>query len=226
MDSTKSPLVHLIPWDPESPSHIALMTAQRVACGWKSEKVESWREEQRTGDMNLQWIVPTTTPVLPSTSSSASASLTDTAPTFGAAPRTPTLTPFVPAGHIALTRTYETPGHMPPTPHLYFISNFFISPAQQSSGLGRAAMDLIETLATSPPLNARTLALSTAVDDGEGREEKLAAFGREAPRVSTQRWYERRGYVPFKRVREMWWETDGKGREWPTEAVFMRKDIK
>ncbi|TVY45472.1 hypothetical protein LOCC1_G004978, partial [Lachnellula occidentalis] len=151
---------------------------------------------------------------------------TDTAPTFGAKPRTPTNTPFIPAGHIALTTTYETPGHMDPIPALYFISNFYIASSLQSSGLGRAAMDLIETLAISEPLNARTLALSTVADDGEGRVEKFKALGREVPSVSNQRWYERRGYVPFKRVKEMWWETDSRGKKWPTEGVFMRKDIK
>lgn len=87
-------------------------------------------------------------------------------------------------------------------------------------------MDLIERLAVSEPLNARTLALSTAAVDGAGRAEKFRAFAREAPRVSTQAWYERRGYVVFMRVAEMWWETDARGREWPTEAVFMRKDIR
>ncbi|TVY13205.1 hypothetical protein LARI1_G009346, partial [Lachnellula arida] len=225
MDSTTSPLVHLIPWDPDSSSHIALMTAQRVACGWKSEKVESWREPQRTGEMNLQWIVPTNPTTTANLPPSASTPIKDTARTFGAKPRTPTTAPFIPAGHISLNTTYETPGHIEPIPHLYFISNFYITTSLQSHGLGRAAMDLIEQLAVSEPLNAETLALSTAADDGAGRAEKFAAFGRTLPTVSTQGWYERRGYVVFRRVAEMWWEVDGVGRRWPTEAVFMRKDI-
>jgi hypothetical protein len=129
-------------------------------------------------------------------------------------------------GHISLNTEYDIPGHVATPPGTYWISTFYITTSLQSSGLGRAAMNVIENLAISSPLNAKTLVLSTAADDGVGREEKFAAFGKEVPKISTQSWYARRGYVVFKRAEEMWWETDEVGREWPTAAVFMRKDIK
>lgn len=49
--------VELIAWDPESTQHVERMRLQRIACGWKQEKVESWRGLQRAGKITLQWVV-------------------------------------------------------------------------------------------------------------------------------------------------------------------------
>jgi hypothetical protein len=49
--------VTLIAWDPESPEHIERMVQQRIACGWKADYVEIWRDLQRKGKMALQWVV-------------------------------------------------------------------------------------------------------------------------------------------------------------------------
>lgn len=50
---------------------------------------------------------------------------------------------------------------------------------------GRAAMDAVEHMAISEPLNAKVLALSTATrKDGDMREEKWAALGVQPPVVS------------------------------------------
>jgi hypothetical protein len=45
-------------------------------------------------------------------------------------------------------------------------------------------MDALESMATSPPLSAKTIALATATDDYEGRTEKHEALGRKLPEVS------------------------------------------
>ncbi len=47
----------LIPWDPDSPEHIHRMVKQRIACGWKQDYVEGWRDQQREGKIGLHWIV-------------------------------------------------------------------------------------------------------------------------------------------------------------------------
>lgn len=49
--------VILIPWDPNSTKHFERMVAQRVACGWKQDYVEGWRQLQREGKIGLHWIV-------------------------------------------------------------------------------------------------------------------------------------------------------------------------
>jgi len=49
--------IYLIPWDPDSQEHVDRMKLQRVACGWKVEQVDSWRDTQRKGDIGLHWVV-------------------------------------------------------------------------------------------------------------------------------------------------------------------------
>ncbi len=59
--------VTLIPWDPDSPSHIERMIQQRIACGWKQNEVNLWRSFQKDGTMALQWVV--SPPICPTVSS-------------------------------------------------------------------------------------------------------------------------------------------------------------
>jgi hypothetical protein len=49
--------VDLIPWDADSAEHVERMVQQRIACGWKEDKVESWKLLQRQGKTTLQWVV-------------------------------------------------------------------------------------------------------------------------------------------------------------------------
>ena len=51
------PPVILIPWDPDSEEHVDRMVLQRIACGWKQDYVEGWRQQQREGKIGLHWIV-------------------------------------------------------------------------------------------------------------------------------------------------------------------------
>ncbi|KAL2068411.1 hypothetical protein VTL71DRAFT_16509 [Oculimacula yallundae] len=226
----------LVPWDPESPAHIYRMYEQRVACGWKEDHVERWRALQRSGMNNLFWVV--LDPSDPSTPSKISQHTTaypkqstllqDTAISLGGKERSPASSsaiPFVPVGHISLNREYEEEGYVDVEEGLLFIATFWISPPLQGTGLGRSAMSSIENLASQPPLNAHTLALSTVANEYEGKKERWAALKRAPPAISNQDWYARRGYSVFKEVEEMWSELDEKGKRWWFKAVFMRRSV-
>lgn len=79
---------------------------------------------------------------------------------------------------------YEKSGFAKNEEGLYWISNFYISRALQGSGLGRAAMDTIENLAISEPLNAKSLALNAINKDDPNRVEKYKALGLQIPPAS------------------------------------------
>lgn len=88
-------------------------------------------------------------------------------------------------------------------------------------------MDVVEHMAISEPLNAKTLALSAVDDvDTELRRAKFKALGRDPPKISNKDWYQRRGYAIFKRAPGLFTELDKTGKSWGYNAVFMRKDIK
>lgn len=55
--SSEKPKIVLIPWDWESEEQCERLRLHRVACGWKADKVPTWRECQREGTMNLHWAV-------------------------------------------------------------------------------------------------------------------------------------------------------------------------
>ena len=57
--------VYLIPWDPDSQEHVDRMKLQRIACGWKVDQVDAWRETQRNGQSGLHWVVSACTHQLP-----------------------------------------------------------------------------------------------------------------------------------------------------------------
>ncbi len=54
--SARSKVV-LVPWDPDSDQHVQRLYEQRVACGWKQDKVEVLRSSQREGRMAIHWVV-------------------------------------------------------------------------------------------------------------------------------------------------------------------------
>ncbi|KAE8442908.1 hypothetical protein EG329_002580 [Mollisiaceae sp. DMI_Dod_QoI] len=228
---TRSPpsKVVLIPWDPDSPEHVDRMVQQRIACGWKFDAIPKWQIGQREGRKNLQWVIidesdPNRQEHLAKHVAAYPKEITvlaDTALSLGAKPRQsdPGVT-FIPVGHISLDTEYDDPGFDDPTPGVYFIAAFYISGALQNFGLGRAAMDIVETTAISQPLCAKRLALSTQDKDDPNRPKLFAALGQSVPKVTNQDWYERRGYEVYRRVERMW---ESEGAWWA--AVFMRKDI-
>jgi hypothetical protein len=89
------------------------------------------------------------------------ASILDTATTLGGKPRIPSLQPFIPVGHISLDAESPNPDQADPSKGLYCISSFYISRAIQGGGIGRAAMDAIESGAANEPLCAKVLSLDT-----------------------------------------------------------------
>jgi hypothetical protein len=116
--------------------------------------------------------------------SNESEPIVDSATALGGKPTTPHLErKFIPVGHISLNKEYETAGYAEPTEGLYWIATFYISTALQFMGLGRAAMDAVESMATSEPLYVKTLALSTVANEYEGKDERWAALGRDPPKV-------------------------------------------
>jgi hypothetical protein len=212
MGLSKAQIV-LIPWDPDSPEHVERLYQQRIACGWNKQAVEGWRVLQRAGKIALQWVVSPLfelsrdkqlTPLIKVLSESdplittklsihtsawpaESMPISDTAASLGGKPRIPNLSrTFIPVGHISLDSENEDPNAADASRGIYRISSFYISTALQSSGLGRAAMDEIERLAVSEPLNAKTLTLGTVANEYEGKKEKWDAFreeGRVEPKV-------------------------------------------
>lgn len=86
-------------------------------------------------------------------------------------------------------------------------------------------MDAVEGTAIAEPLNAKVLALSSVSRENSDDKEKWVALGRAPPKITNQDWYERRGYVVYKRVKDLWWNPDKTGKMWPHSAVFMRKVI-
>lgn len=112
----------------------------------------------------------------------------DSATAFGGKARTPTSISFIPVGHISLDSQYEEPykvaDHDLPK-DIYWIATFYVSQALQQFGLGRAAMDSVEEMATKEPLNATMLGLSTARSVDEGNQARWAAMGRDPPKVSS-----------------------------------------
>jgi len=226
--------IELIPWDPDCPAHVERMIEQRIACGWRSDEVELWQQQQRDGKVNIQWVVladnhPNRSSDLEkhiNTYPSEKTDLNDTATSLGGKARSsrPEFK-FLPVGHISLDTEYPHSDYEPNTPGVYYIAKFYISRALQSSGLGRAAMDKVELSAISEPLNAKILALSTVFAKQKGRKEKLAALGRNLPDVEPEDWYSRRGYVVYKTIEKCWSEVDSTGHEWFWTAVYMRKDI-
>jgi hypothetical protein len=206
------PQIALLPWDPESLEHVERLYQQRIACGWNQDAVEGWRDLQRAGKIALHWVAcfpfsvtpyhvidsiqvfskndPSVTYKLAVHTRAWPAETTpisDSATSFGGKPRAPNPSrSFIPVGHISLDSEDEDPEAADATRGIYRISKFYVSTALQSAGLGRAAMDEIERLATSEPLNAKTLTLGTVASDYVGKKEKweaLKADGIEEPKV-------------------------------------------
>lgn len=135
---------------------------------------------------------------------------------------------FVPIGHISLDSknadAHKIQLDIPPE-GAFWIKTFFVSHSFQSQGIGRAAMDEVETMAVEEPLCARTLMLDTVHKDDQMREDFSAAFFGGVPKMSNQEWYDRRGYRLIETVQNYYGVADKQGKVWDVKTVFMRKDI-
>jgi hypothetical protein len=56
-DRGASQAITMIPWDPDCTEHVERLRLQRIACGWKADQVDNWRELQKSGKIGMHWIV-------------------------------------------------------------------------------------------------------------------------------------------------------------------------
>ncbi|KAF4425109.1 hypothetical protein F53441_14190 [Fusarium austroafricanum] len=198
----------LIPWDPNSPEHVNRIYEQRMQCGWDKHLVEGWKAKQVSGSKSIFWIDKTP--------------LVDTAQTLRAKPRTPTHIKIYPIGHISLDVSNEKLGDLVldlPKEGVYFIKTFYVSKALRSKGIGRAAMDIVESMAIQEPLCAKTLALDTAEKENQKRLYREST-GQDLG-TTNQEWYQRRGYRLIHTEPAFYLDDE----EPPIDAVFLRRDI-
>jgi Acetyltransferase (GNAT) family len=111
------------------------------------------------------------------------ASISDTAAALGGKTRLPSLQSFIPVGHISLDAESENVDQADASKGLYCITTFYISRAIQNGGLGRAAMDTIESEAINEPLCAKVLSLDTVANESTKRKEMWAELGQTPPSV-------------------------------------------
>ncbi|KAJ5294150.1 hypothetical protein N7508_008971 [Penicillium antarcticum] len=218
--------VNLFPWDPSSDLHVELLVTQRVECSWDQEKVETkWKGQQLRGEKCIYWIVlPSDDPQM----ASKDEKIQDTATTINAVARQPTKESFIPIGHISLDSKNVEAEHLDldlPSGNIFWIKTFYIRQHIQGQGIGRAAMDEVESMAVREPLNARILMLDTVQKDDQKREEFANATYGGIPKSTNEDWYSRRGYRLIKTVQNYYRVEDKNGKVWDTKTVFMRKDI-
>ncbi|KAL1961490.1 hypothetical protein VTN77DRAFT_1669 [Rasamsonia byssochlamydoides] len=147
-------------------------------------------------------------------------------------PSSSTATELVRAGHISLDSYCD-----PPDPELatsdktiMTIQTFFILPEYRGTGLGRQAMDLVESMATKEPfgspqcnfITVNTLSKRYLRDEWPEWRGIWKDLTREPPAFSNQEWYERRGYVQWKEE-PRYHERTRDGREVVLVASFLRK---
>ncbi|KAI0204653.1 hypothetical protein F4808DRAFT_414466 [Astrocystis sublimbata] len=229
--------VYLIPWDPDSQEHVDRMKLQRIACGWKVDEVEGWREPQRKGLVGIHWVVlhpdhPDTMRRLAkhcAAHPSEAGTLLDSSTMILGRPRAcdRSLPAFHPVGHISLDAISSKPELETSLENgVLSLMNFYISTALQSLGLGGAALDFCEKMARDD-FGAKAITLDTiANEECRADSPRRIALKRPTPAITNQDWYARRGYQLYARKQIAWYDIDDLGREWPVSSVYMRKDIR
>jgi GNAT superfamily N-acetyltransferase len=199
----------LEPMDLDNTTQFDELLRQRVICGWDFSRstIEAWRDAIAAHTISLFWVVP------------ASLSQLDT--------------PQRLAGHISMLRKTEPPNNTP----VLHICNLFILPEHRRGGLGRQAVQALESWAKfepygSPECKAITLnAISKRYieDDAEEWRGMYLRFcrtrGIEEPAKgsSNEDWYARMGYV--KETEQPMYPVDLDGREFKLIASWMRKEL-
>lgn len=154
--------------------------------------------------------------------------MTDTAETLRAQPRTPSGRTFNPIGHISLDEddpSVADLGLKLAREGAYWIKCLYVSTSIHGGGIGRQAMNKVETEATEPPLNAQFLILDTLHKAEFQREDFVAAYYGAAPKVIPQLWYERRGYEVVGEAQDFYKEKDRNGIQWPMKTVFLQRTL-
>ncbi|KAJ4247841.1 hypothetical protein NW762_013050 [Fusarium torreyae] len=185
------PIVTLIPWDPDSPEHVKRMVEQREVCGWHAPRVPTeWKDGHTTGKKCIYWIIfPQDEPQREKyikmhikTYPKETDELADTSKTLLAQPRISTDAQFLPIGHISLDvhdpAYAEKLGLSVPESGSYWIKSLYVSYVLQGLGIGGAAMNIAERMATEEPLKARHLLLDTVhAEDQMDKEYRLVTYG-------------------------------------------------
>ncbi|KAL2065855.1 hypothetical protein VTL71DRAFT_3525 [Oculimacula yallundae] len=188
--------IDLIAWDPDSAEHVERLYQQQAAGMWNSGDVEKWRGLQREGKLAIQW-VNNTPPNAPLRAYQYTTLLSLLAPDLVNQPHVH-LHPSV--GHISLDSASPNEVQADPSKGLYCVTTLCISRAIQSGGLGRAAIEKIESQAVNEPINTKVLSLDTLANSSHGGQDLWRQLNMEVPPIANQDWHERRGYKPWKFV--------------------------
>lgn len=117
---------------------------------------------------------------------SEKSAIADTAVCFGGKPRTPPTRPllFIPVGHLSIDSEHADKSLVDPDHGLYCLTALYVSVALQGTGLGRAAMDAVESMAAGEPLHAKTLSLDTIAREHYKESDRIwATRGQGFPQV-------------------------------------------
>ncbi|KAF3404782.1 hypothetical protein DPV78_002498 [Talaromyces pinophilus] len=204
----------LVPINLNDPVQHADFKQQRVICGWdySDEALQMFIEKQEKKLKSLFWImIQQKAHANGKQENGDTVSVTQDANGHAADGNavSPSATLFtIRAGHISLDSYTE-----PADPEVALedrsimtVQTFFILPEYRTGGVGRAAMDLVEVLATQEPYGSphcHTLALTTVnkkhieIDAPEWRGVWKRA-GLDVPPFSNEIWYEKLGYVYWK----------------------------
>lgn len=230
----------LVPINLNDPDQHAEFKQQRVICGWdySDEALQMFIEKQEKKLKSLFWIM-IQQKVQANGRQENGDNVSVTQHTNGHVADgnvvSPSATLFTTrAGHISLDSYTE-----PADPELALedrsimtVQSFFILPEYRTGGVGRAAMDLIEVLATQEPYGSphcHTLALTTAskkhieIDAPEWRGV-WKRCGLDVPPFSNETWYEKLGYVYWKEERR-YTAVALDGSSLHIIASFMRKKL-
>ncbi|KAI0457455.1 hypothetical protein F5B21DRAFT_464487 [Xylaria acuta] len=228
--------IYLIPWDPDSQEHVDRMKLQRIACGWKVDEVEGWRDLQRKGEIGLHWVVlHSDHPDTPSRldrhfaahPGEVEALLDSDTMILGRPHKRDPLVPFFhTVGHIGLAAVTPKPELETSLSYgILSLVNFYISTALQNLGLGGAALHCCEKMAKDE-FGTKAITLDTiANEECRADSPRRIAMKRAIPTITNQDWYSRRGYRIYSRKKVSWVDIDDTGKEWPVSGVFMRKDL-
>jgi GNAT superfamily N-acetyltransferase len=214
----------LVPINLDDPSEYEELRQQRQVCGWNHtpEALALWHEKQRAGLKSFFWIT---------TSKPAPSSASESKPGSDAESPSSEPTP-IRAGHISLDAYTEPPDSSVANADKtrLAIRTFFILPDHRSSGLGRASMSLIESLAGHEPYGSPNCEFTTldCMSKEHYYDPVLGPAVKKVQPICNQEWYERLGYVVWK-VEPRYEDTvvleSGEIREVVYKAAFMRKAV-
>ncbi|KAL3472538.1 hypothetical protein BJX99DRAFT_214067 [Aspergillus californicus] len=181
---------------------------QRNLCGWDNtpDKFTLWRQKQEEGLKSFFWI---------------------TVPCRTNGPDEPD-DAIIRAGHISLD-AYAEPADdelANASKTNLTIQNFFISPEYRAGGIGRAAMGLVEEMATKKPYGSPECEYITLTTMSKKHyyDPVLGPHIRKVMPLCNQEWYERQGYVAWKEEGR-YPDTLPDKTKIVYDAVFMRKRV-